>query len=240
MSDNPEHAENPKSDPSSESERARSAKREVILIVDELKHRDSVGGKVKIDISVLKELGLEPGDIVEIEGRKKTAGIVWPSYGDDDPRVIRMDPIVRRNADVAIGEKVIVRKAIAHPARLVKIAPSQPNTSITSVDQSFVNFVKKRLDKHPVVEGDIIYIPILGQALPFVVVQTRPTGVVYISADTQLKILDKPVLASRIAKVTYNDIGGMKNIIMRVRELVELPLKYPEIFRKLGIEPPKG
>ncbi|MEM1649974.1 MAG: AAA family ATPase, partial [Sulfolobales archaeon] len=215
-------------------------KKEVILIVDELKHRDVVGGKVKIDISVLRELGLEPGDIVEIEGRKKTAGIVWPSYGEDNPNIIRMDSIVRRNADVSIGERVIIRKAYAQPAKIVKIAPSQSNTAITSVDQSFINFVKKRLDKHPVVEGDLIYIPILGQSVAFVVVQTRPTGVVYISSDTQLKILEKPVLTSRITKVTYNDIGGMKNIIMKVRELVELPLKYPEIFRRLGIEPPKG
>ncbi|MGC9009962.1 MAG: CDC48 family AAA ATPase [Sulfolobales archaeon] len=211
-----------------------------MLIVDELKSREALGGKVKIDISVLKELGLEPGDIVEIEGRKKTAGIVWPSYGEDDPRVIKVDPLVRRNADVSLGEKVIVRKAYAQPAKMIKIAPAQSHTMFSSIDQSFINYIKKRLDKHPVVEGDIIYIPILGQPISFVVVQTRPTGVVYISSETQIKVLEKPVQLSRITKVTYNDIGGMKDVILKVRELVELPLKYPEIFKKLGIDPPKG
>ena len=241
MPDNPDKsASDNMSEHEKSSKKSGSGRKEAVLVVDELRHRDAVGGKVKIDISVMKELDLEPGDIVEIEGRKKTAGIVWPSYGEDDPRIIKMDPIVRRNADVAVGEKVIIRKAFAQPAKFVKIAPSQSGTAITSVDQSFISFIKKRLDRHPVVEGDVIYIPILGQPISFVVVQTKPSGVVYISGDTQLRILEKPVQLSRLTKVTYNDIGGMKDIIMKVRELVELPLKYPEIFRRLGIDPPKG
>ncbi|MGC9148927.1 MAG: AAA family ATPase, partial [Sulfolobales archaeon] len=239
MNDNPNQPEDFREEVNKDSKRS-STKKEVVLIVDELKSREALGGKVKIDISILREMGLEPGDIVEIEGRKKTAGIVWPSYGEDDPRVIKVDPLVRRNADVSLGEKVIVRKAYAQPAKIIKIAPAQSHTTFSSIDQSFINYIKKRLDKHPVVEGDVIYIPILGQPISFVVVQTRPTGVVYISSETQIKVLEKPVQLSRITKVTYNDIGGMKDVILKVRELVELPLKYPEIFKKLGIDPPKG
>ncbi len=239
MSNNPNQPEDFREETNKDTKRS-SGKKEVVLIVDELKTREAMGGKVKIDISVLKELGLEPGDFVEIEGRKKTAGIVWPSYGEDDPRIIKIDPLVRKNADVSLGEKVIVRKAYAQPAKIIKIAPAQTHTSFSPIDQSFINYIRKRLDKHPVVEGDMIYIPILGQPISFIVVQTRPPGVVYISSETQIKILDKPVQLSRITRVTYNDIGGLKDVILKVRELVELPLKYPEIFKKLGIEPPKG
>jgi len=215
-------------------------RREVYLRVSELKVKDNSRIKVKIDISVMKELGINPGDVVEIEGRKKTAAIAWPSYGEDEPDVIRMDAIVRKNAGISIGDKVIVRKASPKNAQMIRIGPAQSNVTFTSIEPSFVSYVKKRLEDTPLVEGDIVYVPLLGQPMPFIVVQTRPSGVVIITKDTQLYILDKPVSNIKVSRVTYDDIGGLGHIIEKVRELVELPLRHPEIFRRLGIEPPKG
>ncbi|HWQ17658.1 MAG TPA: CDC48 family AAA ATPase [Sulfolobales archaeon] len=215
-------------------------RKEAYLRVAELKVKDNSKIKVKIDISVMKELGINPGEVVEIEGRKKTAAIAWPSYGEDEPDVIRMDAVVRKNAGISIGDRVIIRRASPKNAQAVKIGPAQSNVTFTSIEPSFVNYVKKRLEETPVVEGDIVYVPLLGQPMPFVVIQTRPPGVVIITKDTVLQILDRPVSNIKVARVTYDDIGGLGNIIEKVRELVELPLKHPEIFRRLGIEPPKG
>ncbi|MEM0438935.1 MAG: CDC48 family AAA ATPase [Sulfolobales archaeon] len=215
-------------------------RKEAYLRVAELKVKDNSKIKVKIDISVMKELGINPGEVVEIEGRKKTAAIAWPSYGEDEPDIIRMDAVVRKNAGISIGDRVIIRRASPKNAQTVKIGPAQSNVTFTSIEPSFVNYVKKRLEETPVVEGDIVYVPLLGQPMPFVVIQTRPPGVVIITKDTVLQILDRPVSNIKVARVTYDDIGGLGNIIGKVRELVELPLKHPEIFRRLGIEPPKG
>ncbi len=216
----------------------RRRRREVILRVAEAKQRDVGKGKVRIDVNILKMIGAEPGDIVEIEGRRKTAAVAWPAYPEDQGKdIIRMDGLIRKNAGVSIGDKVIVRKADAKPAVMIKLAPA--NFSIT-VDQGFVNYVRKKLLEFPVVEGDTVMVPVLNQAIPFIVIQTKPTGVVYVTRETTVIVLEKPVEHSRIPRVTYEDIGGMKDVIQRVRELVELPLKHPEIFRRLGIEPPKG
>ncbi|NPA05546.1 MAG: CDC48 family AAA ATPase, partial [Crenarchaeota archaeon] len=209
-----------------------------MLRVAEAKQKDVGRSRVRIDVGIMRMIDVEPGDIVEIEGRRKTAAIAWPSYPEDQGLdIIRMDGLIRKNAGVSIGEKVIVRKADVRPATVVKLAPA--NFSI-SVDPGFVNYVKKRLIDYPVVEGDTVMIPVLSQAIPFTVVQTKPSGVVVITRDTQIIILEKPVETSRIPRVTYEDIGGMKEIIEKVRELVELPLRHPEIFRRLGIDPPKG
>ncbi len=213
-------------------------KREVILRVAEAKQKDVGKWKVRIDIDILRLIGVEPGDIVEIEGRKKTAAIAWPGYPEDKGQnIIRMDGLIRKNAGVGIGDKVIVRKADVRPAALVKLAPA--NFSIT-IDTGFINYVKKKLVDRPLVEGDTILIPVLNQSIPFVVIQTKPADVVIVTQDTNIILLEKPVEQSRIPRVTYEDIGGMKDVIQKVRELIELPLKHPEIFKRLGIEPPKG
>ncbi|HIC99289.1 MAG TPA: AAA family ATPase, partial [Pyrodictiaceae archaeon] len=217
---------------------AGGKRREVVLRVAEAKQKDVGRGKVRIDINILRMIGVEPGDVVEIEGRRKTAAIAWPGYPEDQGLdIIRMDGLIRKNAGVSIGEKVIVRKADAKPATLVKLAPANFNIA---VDPGFVNYVRKRLLNYPVVEGDTVMIPVLSQAIPFIVVQTKPQGVVIITHDTQIVVLERPVETTGIPRVTYEDIGGMKDIIEKVRELVELPLKHPELFKRLGIEPPKG
>ncbi len=213
-------------------------RREVVLRVAEAKHKDVGKWKVRIDIDILRMIGAEPGDVVEIEGRKKTAAIAWPGYPEDKGQdIIRMDGLIRKNAGVGIGDKVIVRKAEPKVASLVKLAPA--NFSIT-IDSGFVNYVKKKLNDRPLVEGDTVLIPVLNQSIPFVVVQTKPHDVVIVKPETNIILLEKPIEQGRIPRVTYEDIGGMRDIIQKVRELIELPLKHPEVFKRLGIEPPKG
>ncbi|MCS7386935.1 MAG: CDC48 family AAA ATPase [archaeon GB-1867-005] len=213
-------------------------RKEVQLRVAEARQRDVGRGKVRIDLHIMRKLGVNPGDIVEIEGKRKTAAIVWPAYPEDhDENIIRMDGLIRKNAGVSIGEKVTVRKASARPASLIKLAPS--SFSIT-VDNAFVNFVKKRLYDYPLTQGDTVLIPVLGQAIPFTVVLTRPGGIVLVTEDTNLVILEKPAEEIRLPRVTYEDIGGLHEAIRKIREMVELPLKHPELFKRLGIDPPKG
>ena len=218
----------------------QKVKREVVLRVAEAKQRDAARGKVRVDLSIMKELEVEAGDVVEIVGRRSTVAVVWPSYPEDEGKgIIRMDGIIRRNAGVSIGDKVVIRKADVRDASLVKLAIAS-NTYSVAVDNNFTNYVLKKLIDYPLVEGDSVLIPILGQSIPFSVIQTKPSGPVVIRESTKLIIVDKPAEFAKVPKVTYEDIGGMRNVIERVRELVELPLKYPELFRKLGIEPPKG
>ncbi|MFP3064352.1 MAG: CDC48 family AAA ATPase [Sulfolobus sp.] len=218
------------------------SKKELVLRVVEAKQKDVGRGKVRIDIDLLSQIGVNPGEVVEIEGTRKTAAIAWPlspedTLGEEDKYIIRMDGITRKNAGVSIGDKVIVRKAYPKVATSVKLAPS--NFSIT-VDPGFISYVKKKLKDTPLVEGDTVLIPVLGQAIPFTVVQIRPQGIVIVSDETSITISEKPFEQAKYPRVTYEDIGGMKHIIQKIRELVELPLKHPELFKRLGIEPPKG
>ncbi|MEM3209643.1 MAG: CDC48 family AAA ATPase, partial [Saccharolobus sp.] len=224
----------------SSGEEQKPQRKELVLKVMEARQKDVGRGKVRIDIDELSQIDASPGDVIEIEGTRKTAAIAWPLSPEDatsEKDIIRMDGITRKNAGVSIGDKVIVRKAVVKTANMVKLAPS--NFSIT-VDPGFISYVKKRLKEFPLVEGDTVLIPVLGQAIPFTVVQVKPAGIVLVGDETIINISDKPVEPSRYPRVTYEDIGGMKNIIEKVRELVELPLRHPELFKRLGIEPPKG
>jgi transitional endoplasmic reticulum ATPase len=211
---------------------------DLVLRVAESKQRDVGRGKVRIDADAMKTVGVSVGDIIEIEGKRKTAAIVWPAYTEDQGMdIIRMDGLIRKNASVGIGEKVTIRKAEAKVATLVKLAPL--SFTIT-VDSGFVSFVKRRLADTPLVEGDNVLIPVLGQAIPFSVVSTKPVGIVMATEESSLTILEKPAEAAKVPRVTYEDIGGLEESIRKVREMVELPLKHPELFKRLGIDPPKG
>ncbi|RLG88766.1 MAG: AAA family ATPase, partial [Thermoprotei archaeon] len=213
-----------------------------MLRVAEARERGTTAtrGVVRISKYVMSLLGIEKGDIVEIIGKKRAVAKAMPSHIDDNKEIIRMDGVLRRNAGVTIGEYVIVRKARANPALLVKLAPASPDISAESIDPSFINYIRKKLNRHPLLEGNIVVVPALNEPLHFVVLQTKPAGIVYVTLDTQIQILEKPIDYERIPHVTYDDIGGMREVIERIRELVELPLRYPELFKRLGIEPPKG
>ncbi len=214
--------------------------KEYLLRVAEAKRYEAMRGKVRIPQRVMDAIGIEPGDVVEIIGRRSTVAIAWPALPEEESEdIIRMDGIIRKNAGVSVGERVIVQKASAKPATLVKLAPGTSSIEI-SRSESSVRQLRRRLIDYPIVEGDYIPLQILNRPILLYVVQTKPDGPVIITDTTRIVVIEKSPSSMRLPKVTYEDIGGMKEVIERIRELVELPLKRPELFRKLGIEPPKG
>jgi len=215
--------------------------KEIKLRVAEVSHQRDVGRwKVRIDAKTMEYLEVTPGDIVEIKGKRSTAAVVWPAYPEDAGKnIIRMDGITRKNAGVSINEYVSVRKAVVREAQSVTLAPV--NVTIPGVDQSFYEFVKNRILEAPLVAGDTIQVSIFGSAVHFRVTKTIPHGIVIITSRTNVQVLSEPVPEKTgLIRVTYEDIGGLKEAIQKIREMVELPLRHPELFQRLGIEPPKG
>ncbi|HUS79433.1 MAG TPA: CDC48 family AAA ATPase [Patescibacteria group bacterium] len=212
----------------------------VQLKVEEAKEQRDVGRSiVRIDTETMKKLGVNVGDIVEITGKKNTAGKAWPAYPEDQGRgIIRIDGFIRKNCGASINEFVNVRKAEVEQAASVKLAPVDIRISI---DSDFIRFVKDRLIDTSVNRGDTLLIMMLGHSIPFLVVGTRPSGIVKISLETEITLLSEPVSELEIpSRTTYEDIGGLHEEIRRVREMVELPLRHPEVFQRLGMDPPKG
>jgi transitional endoplasmic reticulum ATPase len=212
---------------------------EVQLRVGDAKQRDVGRGIARIDQRTMQKLGISAGDVIEIVGKRTTSAIAWPAYSEDQNRdIIRIDGFTRKNAGVAINEYVIVRPAKVKEAASVTLAPVDMRLN---VDEDFTNFVKNRLMERTLVEGDTTLVMMLGHAIPFVVTKTRPLGIVKVTADTKLTILSEPMPEGKgVPRTTYEDIGGLHEEIQRVREMVELPLRHPELFQRLGIDPPKG
>ncbi|MDQ1278942.1 MAG: transitional endoplasmic reticulum ATPase [Thermoproteota archaeon] len=213
--------------------------KEIRLRVAEAKQRDAGRGKARIDDTTMRALGIVAGDLIEMKGKRATATVAWPAYQEDqDKELIRIDGLIRKNAGVAINEFVAVKKTEARDAQSVSLAPIDMRLN---VDQDFVNFVKSRLAETPLMEGDSVFVVILGSAIPFMVVRARPFGVVRVTPSTTLQVSSEPTTEKKgIPRVTYEDIGGLQEEIRRTREMVELPLRHPELFQRLGIEPPKG
>ncbi|MBT3417066.1 CDC48 family AAA ATPase [Candidatus Woesearchaeota archaeon] len=250
---------------------------EVNLKVMEAMQEEAYKGIVRIDSTQMKEIGIHAGDIVEIEGARKTVGIVDRAYpADIGQSIIRMDGILRRNAKTGIGEQIKVRKTEYKEAKKITIAPAQKGVMIQI--QGNPEGIKRSLLGRAVVKGDILSLggatrrsktfrssgspfedifeqfgEMLGGAqggfmgsigaLKFVVADSNPTGPVIITENTQLKISSKAIeIADEapIPDVTYEDLGGLADEITKIREMVETPMKHPELFQALGIEPPKG
>ncbi len=211
----------------------------VTLRVLEAEAKDVGKGIARIDPEIMEKLGLENGDIILIEGRRRTVvRVIQGKPQDRGLGIIRLDNVTRQNAGVKIGERVYVEKIDVKPAITVKLAPAAKY--YTPTDRSIVVYIKSRIMYRPVMEGDVILVPLVGQALPFKVVFTKPKGPVIIKKTTNIVLLDKPMEMYNLPHVTYEDIGGLKHVIQKVRELVELPLRHPELFKRLGIDPPKG
>jgi transitional endoplasmic reticulum ATPase len=213
---------------------------EMQLRVGDARQRDVGRGIARIDQKTMQKLGLSAGDVIEIVGKRTTAAIAWPAYSEDQDRgIIRIDGFTRKNAGVAINEYVLVRPGKVKDAASVVLAPVDMRLN---VDEDFTNFVKNRLMERTFVEGDTTLVMMLGHAIPFIVSKTRPHGIVRITYDTSVQILNEPMAEAKagVPRTTYEDIGGLHEEIQRIREMVELPLRHPEIFQRLGIEPPKG
>lgn len=212
---------------------------EVQLRVGDARQRDVARGIARIDQRTMQKLGISAGDVIELSGKRTTTAIAWPAYSEDQDRgIIRIDGLTRKNAGAAINEYAVVRSAKVKDATAIVLAPIDMRLN---VDRDFTKFVKNRLMERAFVEGDTTLVMMLGHAIPFTVTKTRPRGVVRMTYDTKLQILSEPVPAARgVPRTTYEDIGGLYEEIQRIREMVELPLRHPELFQRLGIEPPKG
>ena len=205
-------------------------------------------GHGRARISGDNDLGLKPGDIVEIKGSKKiTAAIYWRSRPvDNSMDLIRVDGIIRKNAGVSLGDRVEVRKVSAKPCKKLTLSPVMANKQKVKFGSGIEGFARRGLNKRPVVAGDRIFIPgmtLFAEALPFAIVQTSPKGIVQVTGDTEIFIKDESIDEEDVgqsAGITYEDIGGIGLQLQKVREMIELPLKHPELFRRLGIDPPKG
>jgi len=212
------------------------------LTVSDALITDSGRGYARLDSKSREHLNVNSGDIIEIKGKSKsTAAIVWPAHPSDEGLgFVRIDGYLRQNIGVGIGDKVLVMKTEAKDAEKVTIAP--PMGQRPPLSPEFANYAKVRLENRPISKGDSLPISMFGLVFNFIVVQVTPHGIVRITKDTALTVKEEPVSESevRIADVHYEDLGGLKTEIQKIREMVEYPIRYPELFERLGIEPPKG
>jgi len=219
---------------------------EVTLKVAEANQQDVGSGRARIDTKTRMALGVSPGDTIEVVGQRSTAAVVWRVFQADEGKgLIKIDGLIRKNAKVSLGDKVIVKKAASKPASKVIIAPMIPKNQRLKFGVGFENFIKSKLKNRPVIRADMIFIPgitLIGGALPFTIISTLPKGIVTVDEHTEITLKDEPVeeVEQPKSSETYEDIGGLGNELTRVREMIELPLKHPELFERLGIEPPKG
>ncbi len=212
---------------------------EMQLRVGDAKQRDVGRGIARLDQSTMQKLEISAGDVIEITGKRTTSAIAWPAYSEDQNRgIIRIDGFTRKNAGGVINEYVTIKPVKVKNATNVVLAPVDMRLN---VDEDFTNFVKNRLMERTFVEGDTTLVMMLGHAIPFTVTKSRPHGIVRITKDTHFQILNEPAPEVKgVPRTTYEDIGGLHEEMQRVREMVELPLRHPELFQRLGIDPPKG
>lgn len=210
----------------------------ITLKVIEAKSYDAGRGIARIDPEVAYDLGLQTGDVIGIEGAKRTAALVWPGYPEDsNTSLIRIDGTVRRNAGVSIDDKVQIRKIHTAPAEKILFSPTQ-----SLKIQGGEAYLAHNLEGRVITRGDIVELNIMGRRVDLVVVSIKPiSDSVIIGANTVIEISDKPAKEMpSIQRVSYEDIGGLGDEVKKVREMIELPLRHPELFERLGVEAPKG
>jgi len=236
------------------------------LRVAELTGREEFGrGIARIDYTTMKQLGIKEGEVIEIEGKKKTGVIAIRAYpADVGLNIIRVDGLVRKNCDATIGETIMARKADVKEAKKVVLAPAQKGI----IFHISPNLLRQNLRIRPMIKGDIIianpvfkmrdrtddifsrmfgidleevFMPMAGE-MRLIVTKTNPEGIAQITEFTEVELLTEAVEVEekKLPEVNYEDIGGLNEVLPKIREMIELPLRRPELFEKLGIEPPKG
>ena len=212
---------------------------EKTLRVAEAKSKDAERGVARVDPAIMESLELTAGDIIQIEGKRKTAAIVWPGYQEDaDKGILRIDGNVRRNAGTSIDERVSIKKIEAREARKITFAPTEPLRIMGGEE-----YLGQILEGRSVTRGDVVQINVMGRKIDLVVINFAPTAdAAIVNRKTEVKISEKPVKEDQasVPKVTYEDIGGLEEEVKKVREMIELPLRHPELFERLGVEAPKG
>ncbi|MCL7412931.1 MAG: AAA family ATPase, partial [ANME-2 cluster archaeon] len=213
--------------------------KELTLRVAESHHRDVGRDIARIEREKMEELDLVSGDYIEINGKDTTYAIVWPAYPEDRGKeVLRIDGNIRNNARVSLDDKVLIKKAEAKEAKRVTLAPTQAVRMVGGAQ-----YIHRLLEGRPIKKGQQIRIETVSNPLNFVVMTTQPTGPVFVGKTTSIHLKEEVVNQSELIgalHTTYEDIGGLKREIELVREMIELPLRHPELFQKLGIDPPKG
>ena len=221
----------------------------VVLRVTEPAQRDIGFNVARVSPEVVSRLHAEAGDFIEIQGPKRTtAAILGAAHEESGPRnAIRLEALLRRNAGVSIGDKVQVRKVDVVPADRLTIAPISEESTQINMGPGLDDFLMRALTvtRKPLTHGDLFVVPGVsyhGGLLPFTVVSTSPKGYVQVTTKTILTIRPETVAEREILapKTSYEDIGGLKEKLARIREMIELPLKHPELFDRLAISPPKG
>jgi transitional endoplasmic reticulum ATPase len=210
------------------------------LRVAEAKARDVGRGIARIDPNDVEKIGAEVGDIIQVEGKRKTVAKVMPTYSEDrDKSLIQMDGLLRGNTRVSLDEKVNVQKTSCLPADKIVLSPLTLTRSISR--ERDARYIGTLLEGLAMVEGDTIRANLFGtRSQDFTVVGTVPKGAVLIHSRTKIEVAAKGEAKAKAFKVSYEDIGGLGKELQRVREMIELPLKYPQVFERLGIDPPKG
>lgn len=211
---------------------------QIELRVAEAKHRDVGKRRARLDPHYMEQMGIQPGEIIELVGKRQTAVTAWPADDEEqETDIIRIDGQTRKNAGVGLNDLVTIRRAESKPAKSITLSPI--GDSNMTVDKEFCDFVKSRLKGFPVSEGDEVSVIILGNQMDFKVEKLSPKAIVRIERPTKLAIIAETT-SDRRPRVTYEEIGGMKEQIRRLREIVELPMRHPEVFARLGIEPHSG
>jgi transitional endoplasmic reticulum ATPase len=210
---------------------------EITVNVGQAYPRDVGRGIARLDKDLMQSIGVISGDIVEIGNKEKCYAIVWPGYLDDaGKKIVRIDGNLRTNARVGIDDWVTVRKVSANEADRVVLAPTRETHLVGGA-----RFILRILEGRPIAKGQTIRVETVNNPISFVVMTTKPSGPVIVSRNTQIQLRENTVVQEGVAgQITYEDIGGLKRELGLVREMIELPLKHPELFEKLSIDPPKG
>jgi len=205
--------------------------------VGEAKNRDVGKKRARIGPDAMDYLHASPGDAIMLSAKNSTCAIIWPSDEDEKyPDTIRIDGQTRKNLGVALNDLLEIKKVKTSPAKSVTLMPVN---DIVTIDKEFTDFVKNRLKGMPLSQGDEISVMILGNSMDFKIKKVSPKGIVKIERPTQLTILSEPS-GDKKSGITYEEVGGLRAEIKVMREIVELPLRHPELFTRLGIEPHSG
>ena len=205
--------------------------------IGEAKQRDVGKKRARIGPEAMDFLKVTPGDIIEVMGSRTSCAVVWPADEDEKlPDIVRVDGQTRKNVGASLNDFVKIRKVASKFAKAVSLTPVN---DLVTVDKEFTDFVKNRLKGLPITHGDEISVMILGNSMDFKITKTSPKGVVKIDRGTNL-IISTETSIDRKVRVTYEEVGGLRAEVKSMREIVELPLKHPELFVRLGIEPHSG
>ena len=210
------------------------------LKVKEALSKDVGRAIARIDPEDMKALGLDVGDIIEINGKRKTPAKTMPCYAEDrGKKIIQIDGISRENASIGLDEKVKISRIASRPANKITLSPLTMSSPLQRDSDS--KYLGSLIEGLPVISGDKVRATFFGsRSCDFKVVDTIPDGVVLINAATLIRMETKGQGKAKQTKVSYEDIGGLGTQIQRIREMIELPLRYPQVFERLGIGAPKG